>query len=264
MKSIVISGGTRGIGFAMSREFLRRGQRVAVCGRGKEGTERAVAALESEHGEGRVFGRTCDVGDHEQVRALWDAVVERFGRVDVWINNAGLSSPRRDFWELRAGIVEDVVHANVLGVMHGSKVAMLGMLRQGAGQIYNMEGLGSDGTVLRGSALYGATKSAVTYFTRGLVKDAKGTPVRVCFLSPGMVVTELLTGPEGSELDPGTRRIVNILADRVETVAPYLVGRILANDRHGARIDWLPKRKVAWRFASAPFNRRDVLAGSKP
>jgi len=64
-----------------------------------------------------------------------------------------------------------VVRTNVLGVMYGSRVAMRGMLEQGRGEIYNMEGLGSDGGfVLPGAILYGATKSAVTYFTRGLVK----------------------------------------------------------------------------------------------
>ena len=157
-------------------------------------------------------------------------------RVDVWINNAGLSNPRRDVWELPAESIGDVAGANVLGVMHGSRVAMRGMLGQGHGQIYNMEGLGSDGWVMPGAILYGATKSALTYFTKGLVKETRKSPVRVCFLGPGMVTTDLLAGGESADFDDGQKRIANILADRVETVAPYLVERILANDRHGARI----------------------------
>lgn len=152
-----------------------------------------------------------------------------------------------------------MVRANVLGVMHGSKVAMQEMLKQGHGQIYNMEGLGSDGAVFSGLVLYDATKSALTFCTKGLIKDAWRTPVRVCFLGPGMVVTDLLTAGEDSSLDAGTRRLFNILADRVETVTPYLVERILANDRHGAHINWLPKPKIAWRFATAPFNKRDLF-----
>ena len=74
----------------MAREFLWRGHRVAVCGRDPEGVERAVAALDEGHERGRVVGLVCDVGDYEQVRALWDAAVGRFGEVDVWINNAGV------------------------------------------------------------------------------------------------------------------------------------------------------------------------------
>jgi len=263
MKSVVIMGGARGIGFVMAREFLRRGHGVTVCGRGSESTGRAVAALEAEHGGERVLGQPCDVGSCEQVRALWDAAVGRFGEVDVWINNAGLSNPRRDFWELPAELIGDVVRANVLGAAHGSKVAMRGMLGQGHGQIYNMEGLGSDGWVLPGVILYGATKSALTYLTKGLVKEAKNIPISVCFLSPGMVVTDLLAGGESANFDDGQKRIANILADRVETVAPFLVERILANDRHGTRIAWLTKPKIAWRFAKAPFNKRDLFAESK-
>lgn len=263
MKSVVVTGSTRGIGFGLAREFLRRGHRVTVCGRGLGGTEGAVATLRSEHDGGRVLGTPCDVGDRGQVQALWDAAAVRFGGVDVWINNAGLGAPRGRSWGLPAETVEAVVRTNVLGVMHGSAVAMRGMIEQGHGQIYNTEGLGSDGAVLRGSALYGSTKSAVTYFTRGLVKDARDTPVRVGFLGPGMVMTDLLTGGEEADLDGGARRVINILADRVETVAPYLVERVLDNDHHGARIDWLPKRKVAWRFLAAPFRRRDLFAGGK-
>jgi NAD(P)-dependent dehydrogenase (short-subunit alcohol dehydrogenase family) len=221
----------------------------------------ATAALESEHGSSHTLGLSCDVRDYNQVQSLWDAATARFGAVDIWVNNAGLGAPRCEFWELSAEMISNVVSANVLGVMHGSKVAMQGMLRQGRGQIYNMEGLGSDGGVyMAGVALYGSTKSALTYFTKALVKDAQHTPVRVCFLSPGMVLTELFTGRGGGHVDGDMRRIANILADRVETVTPYLVGRILANERHGARINWLTTPKVAWRFARAPFVNRDLFA----
>jgi NADP-dependent 3-hydroxy acid dehydrogenase YdfG len=213
-----------------------------VCGRDPKGTERAVAALSEEHGGGLMRGQSCDVADYEQVRALWGAAVRHFGGVDVWINNAGLADPGGDFWEIPAERIDEVIRTNLLGVMHGSKVAMRGMLEQGHGQILNMEGLGSDGRFVRpGALVYGATKSAVTYFTKGLVKEAKDTPVRVGFLSPEIVVTHLLTAGDIE----GSRRFLSAVADRVETVAPFLVARILENDRHGARIDWLSRRKLA-------------------
>jgi len=257
MRSVVITGGTRGIGFGIAREFLWCGHRVTVCGRGVEGIERAVATLSEEHDGGLVLGQPCDVANYEQVRALWGAAVGRFGGVDIWINNAGIADPGGDFWEIPAEGIDEVIRTNVLGVMHGSKVAMRGMLEQGQGQIYHMEGLGSDGGfVLPGAIVYGATKSAVTYFTKGLVKEASKTPVPVCFLNPGIVVTDLVSARdlENSE------RFLRIVADRVETVAPYLVRRILANERHGARIDWLSRRKLAWRFVTSPFNKRDPFS----
>lgn len=270
-KTVVITGGTRGIGLGMAEEFLRRGHNVAVCSRGAGGVREAVAALGAEHGPGRVLGMPCDVGDYARVRELWDAAVGRFGAVDVWINNAGVSHPRRPFWELTPGQVEGVVRANLLGVANGSKVAMEGMLGQGYGLVCNMEGLGSEGRVLRGLAPYGATKAAVTQLTRGLAADAKGTPVRVCFLRPGMVLTDILgagtapaSAPAGNASGVGAaleRRVVGVLADPVETAAPFLVGRILSGPRHGARIDRLPRRRMAWRLATAPFRRRDPSGG---
>lgn len=253
MKTVVITGSTRGIGFGMARESLRRGNHVVVSGRSPESTDGAAEALVEEYGDQLVMGRSCQVSRYEQVEELWDAAVGRFGEVDVWINNAGLGNPGLDFWEQSLERIEDLVHTNLLGVMYGSKVAMRGMLEQGHGQIYNMEGLGSNGMVLPGAVLYGTTKSAVTYLTRGLVKEARKTPVKVGFLSPGIVATDLISEEDLER----SGRILRILADRVETVTPYLVERILANDRHGARIDWLPRRKIAWRFATAPFNRRD-------
>ena len=256
MKTVVVTGGTRGIGLGMSKEFLRHGHNVVLCGRSAEAMQEAAAALEAEHEPGRVLGLPCDVGDHAQVKRLWDAAAERFGAVDVWINNAGVSASRRRFWELPPKRIEGVVRTNVIGVMNGSKVAIEGMLKQGRGLVCNMKGLGSDGTVLRGSALYGATKSAVTHLTKVLVEDAKGTPVRVCFLGPGLVLTDMNAGNADGESDDLLGRVAGVLADRVETVAPFLVGRMLSEPRHGARIDWMPKRKMAWRLAKAPFRRR--------
>jgi NAD(P)-dependent dehydrogenase (short-subunit alcohol dehydrogenase family) len=259
-KSVVITGSTRGIGFGMAEEFLRRGHRVMLCGRNAERTAAAVASLAAKYGGQRVLGLSCDVGCYEQVQNVWDVAAASFGRIDIWINNAGLNTPRRPLVDLPVETIDDVVHTNLLGVMYGSRVALRGMIEQGHGQIYNMEGLGSNGMVFPGQLPYCATKSALTIFTKGLVKETRNTPVRVGFLSPGMVVTNLLT----SGIDPASKArprrrfdVLNVLVDRVETVAPYLVTNILANDRHGAHIEWLTRRKIAWRFLTAPIARRD-------
>jgi NAD(P)-dependent dehydrogenase (short-subunit alcohol dehydrogenase family) len=257
VKSIVITGGTRGIGFGLVREFLRLGHSVTFCGRTQAGVAAAEAQLVTHYGAERVRGVVCDVTRLEQVRALWDAAVANFGRVDLWINNAGLNAPRMPVWELDEATLRDVLEVNVLGVMYGSKVALSGMIVQGSGQLYNMEGLGSDGMVLAGSALYGSSKAALSYLTRGLVLDTKGLPVQVGFLSPGIVLTDLFTG--GVEPDARTRRVANILGDRVETVAPFLVRRMLADRRHGSRIAWLTRPKIFRRFLTARFQKRDLF-----
>jgi NAD(P)-dependent dehydrogenase (short-subunit alcohol dehydrogenase family) len=264
MKIIVITGSTRGIGYGLAHEFLKRGCAVVVNGRTPAAVEQAVRGLAATHGGERILGHAADVTIYEQMQGLWDAAKAKFGRVDVWINNAGLSHPRVPFWEQRAENMPPVVQANLLGVMYGSQVAVRGMLAQGSGQIYNMEGFGSGGQMADGMLIYGSTKRAVTYFTDSLAKDLKDKPVQACHLSPGIVTTELLSADYAGQPERWERakRILNILADRVETVTPFLAECVLANTQNGARIAWLTPGKVAWRFMTARFTRRDLFSPS--
>jgi short-subunit dehydrogenase len=124
-----------------------------------------------------------------------------------------------------------------------------------------MEGLGSDGRTVEGLTLYGGTKSGLRYLTDALAQEVQGTPVRVGALNPGMVVTDLLTKqykdrPEEWEQ---AKRIFNILADRVETVAPWLAQQALTNSKNGVRIKWLTRRKTIVRFLTAPLLGRNLF-----
>jgi short-subunit dehydrogenase len=145
--------------------------------------------------------------------------------------------------------------------MYGASVALSGMREQGYGALYNMEGLGSSGPTVPGMTLYATTKSAMKYLTEALAVEVNGTGLVVGALQPGMVVTDLLMGREDERSPPDarSRRIMNILADRVETVTPWLARQVLANERNGARIRWLTPWKVAARFLRAPFHERRVL-----
>jgi NAD(P)-dependent dehydrogenase (short-subunit alcohol dehydrogenase family) len=150
---------------------------------------------------------------------------------------------------------------NVKGMIFGSRVAINGMLKQGFGQVYNMEGFGRDGRTMRGMTPYGSTKALVAYLTRSLAKECKGSCVSMSALSPGMVVTDLLMGDIDTS-GPGfekTKRIFNILADRVETVTPWMVERILKKPRNGGGIRWLTTPKIIYRFLSSPFFKRDII-----
>jgi len=142
MKVIVITGSTRGIGYGLADSFLALDCAVTVSGRTQEAVDKAVAELSARHGEDRVFGHPCDVTDFEQVQALWNAAKTQFDKIDIWINNAGLGNPQMDFWELPAEEIQAVVSTNLIGAMYGTKVALRGMLEQGFGGLYNMEGPG--------------------------------------------------------------------------------------------------------------------------
>jgi NAD(P)-dependent dehydrogenase (short-subunit alcohol dehydrogenase family) len=262
MKTIVITGSTRGIGYGLADAFLALGCAVTVSGRTLEGVDKAIERLSAKHGAERVLGHPCDVTDFRQVQALWDASKAHWDRIDIWINNAGVAHPQMDFRKHPPEQIKAVVETNLIGAMYGAKVALQGMLEQGFGTLYNMEGLGGSGRRVEGLTLYGSTKSGLRYLTDALAEEMQGTPVRVAALRPGMVVTEMLTGqfqgrPEEWER---AKRAFNLLADRVETVTPWLAQKALTNDRNGAHISWLSRRKIIGRFLATPFRKRDLFA----
>jgi len=262
MKRIAITGSTRGIGYGLADSFLARGCAVAVSGRTHGAVDKAVAALSAKHGSANLFGCPCDVRDADQVQALWDAAQTHFGSVDIWINNAGVGHSQTDFWEHSPEEIQAVVETNVIGAMVGARVALRGMLAQGYGALYNVEGLGSDGRKVAGLALYGSTKAALRYLTDSLVQETQGTPVLVGAILPGMVTTAFLTErfegrPEEWER---AKHIFNILADRVETVAPWFADKVLENERHGARFKWLRGGRLLTRFLLAPLRKRDLFS----
>jgi len=135
------------------------------------------------------------------------------------------------------------------------------MLEQGFGGIYNMEGLGSNGPIIRGLVLYGTTKSALSYLTKSLAKEAKNTPILIGALRPGMVATKLITEQYKGHPEEWERfnRIFNILSDRVETVTPWLAKKILNNSKNGVNIVWLTSFKVIKRFIATPFIKRHIF-----
>jgi NAD(P)-dependent dehydrogenase (short-subunit alcohol dehydrogenase family) len=157
-------------------------------------------------------------------------------------------------------MIDKVIAANVTGAWYGMNVALKGMKEQGYGSIYNMEGLGSSGPVIKGLALYASTKSALAYLTTAAAKEVEGTAMIVAGLRPGMVATKLITAQYEGHPEEWKRseRIFNILSDRVETVAPWLVEKMLSNKKNGVRLEWLSRSKVMMRFLATPFHKRTI------
>ncbi len=261
MKTVVITGSTRGIGLALARAFLQRGCAVVISGRQEPDVRAVVQELAQEFDAQRVHGQACDVTSPEQLQGLWDAAAARFPRVDLWINNAGIAHGQAPLWEQDPSLFGRIAATNLAGAMAGSAVALRGMLAQGGGALYNMEGLGSDGRMVQGMTPYGVTKRGLRYLDLALAKEVKGTPVIVGAILPGMVVTDLLLaglkGPE--EQVAKARRVFTILADRADAVAPWIADKVLANRRNGACINWLTNAKAGWRFMTSPFSKRDPL-----
>ncbi len=264
MKNIVITGSTKGIGFALAREFVKRGHSVAISGRNAAEVEAAVRTLGGVATSGaRVAGMVCDVAKVADVQALWDQAKATLGQVDIWINNAGFARTGVKLADLTDGEIETMVQSNIIGTINGSQVAIAGMQAQKHGHIYNTLGGGQDGRVLPGMIGYGTTKRALRYFTDSMVKELKNGPVKVGMISPGMNVTEgmireMRSLPE--ERRKGNMKFISIMGDKVETTTPWIADRVLADDQHGAHIQWMTGPKLLGRFIGAMFKKRDLFS----
>lgn len=261
MKTAVITGGTRGIGAALVRSFLQNGWNVAYSGTSEGTLEESLKLLDSHFDKSRYAAFRSDVTVEADIISLWDNAVRSFGGVDIWVNNAGISYDQTPFHKLDPGIFTRIIDTNVRGLMLATHVAYNRMLAQGYGATYNMEGLGSDGRRITGLTPYGTSKRAVRYFTDAFAAEVKDGPVIVGTISPGMVLTDLTMSQVRKY--PGQSRqlikIYNILSNEADTVAPFLVSRMIANRRNGAKISWLTAWKVIGRFLFAPFSRRDIV-----
>lgn len=262
MKTVVISGSTRGIGLAMAKEFLRHGCRVTLSGRHEALPEAAKQALAEHMDQARYV--PCDVSRNGEVERLWNEAAEQWGRVDIWINNAGQNAPHEYIWDTGAEYIDRLIGTNIRGVIYGCQVAAKHMIAQGGGQIWSMEGLGSNDMIQPKTILYGTSKRALTYFMRALAKELAHTPVKAGRLSPGMMLTDFITkSPDGGESpvihEPQFKKIFNILADTPDKVAAFFVPRMLASNRNDAHLVYLTNAKAMARFMTAPLRKQRLV-----
>jgi len=157
-------------------------------------------------------------------------------------------------------LIASIFDTNCTGAIYGCKVALAGMKKQHHGAIYNLEGLGSSGGLIRGMTAYAASKRALAYIVDSLALEARGSGVIVGALRPGMTATDLIVNEYINKPAEWAKvsKVFNILSDTVETIAPWLVDRMLNNRRNGTRIEWLTGSKAAWRFMTAPFVKRKI------
>ena len=261
MKHAIITGSSRGIGFGLATEFLKRNFTITVSGTTEKSTLKAKEELIKLFDENKIHACKCDVRNFDDIKNLWNTTFDKFKRVDIWINNAGIGQENKYFAEIENSKIEDLIDINIKGMMFGSKFAFKKMAEQGFGAIYNMEGFGSDGRKMKKLSLYGTSKIALNYFTETFIKETIDAPVIVGLISPGMVVTDLLMSPinNNSEDRKQFEKIANILADKVETVTPYLTENMIKNTKHGKAIRWLTTGKIIARFTSSLFRKRKII-----
>jgi NAD(P)-dependent dehydrogenase (short-subunit alcohol dehydrogenase family) len=262
MKTAVITGGTRGIGAALVRSFLQSGWNIAYSGTSDNSVNNSLREIREHFPGGNYAAFKCNVTVLDDLTGLWDSAVKAFGSIDIWVNNAGTAGDQAPFHKIDPAVFTTIIDTNVKGLMLATHVAFNRMMEQGYGAIYNMEGLGSDGRTIPGMTPYGTSKKAVRYFTDAFAAEVRDCPVIVGTISPGMVLTDLTIGP--LKRNPANSKqiikIYNILANDPDTVAPFLVRKMILNRKHGAKISWLTTGKVMSRFLLSLFSRRDIVS----
>jgi NAD(P)-dependent dehydrogenase (short-subunit alcohol dehydrogenase family) len=183
----VVTGGSRGIGRAIASALANAGALVAITGRNKQSLSDAVSQLNQEN-SGSVAGYVCDVRDYQQVRALFAEVAEKFGGVDVLVNNAGIGM----FETVVAMLPEDfraVLETNVFGVFYCCHEAIPVMKKRGGGYILNISSLAGANAHPR-MAAYNASKFGLNGFSEALMQEVRHDNIKVSYIMPGSVNTE--------------------------------------------------------------------------
>ena len=151
MKSIVITGSTSGIGFGLADAFLAHDCAVTISGHSQTNLDKAYGILAGKYDKSRILAYLSDVSHYDEVEGLWKASIEKFGHVDIWINNAGSGNPQIPIWNYSRELIDKVVTANVTGAFYGMNVALKGMKQQGFGGIYTTwRGWGAAAQLSRG------------------------------------------------------------------------------------------------------------------
>ena len=187
-KTAIVTGGTRGIGFAIVKKYLENGANVALAGSRQESVEKALKQLSAN--EGRIMGIWPDLCDPEAVARDFAAVKEHFGRVDILANNAGVSS-RTSLYEYTLEEFSKIMDVNVKAVFVCSQAAARIMKEQGGGVIINTSSMVGEYGQPSGCG-YPASKFAVNGLTKSLARELAKDQIRVNAVAPGVTRTDMV------------------------------------------------------------------------
>lgn len=189
-KVAVITGGSRGLGLGIAQAYAREGAKIVIASRTLRTVDAAVELLKASGAE--ATGMACDVANMAQMEALAEHAVKTFGKIDIWVNNAGLSAPYGPTAHIPSDQFQSVIDTNMTGTYNGSVVALRHFIPQKSGKLINLLGRGDDGAVKYQNA-YSSSKVWVRNFTQALASEYKDTGVDIFGFNPGLVRTDMLS-----------------------------------------------------------------------
>lgn len=199
-KVAIVTGGSRGIGFATVQAFLQEGATVVLCASRQETADRAVAQLKEAAPDARVEATLPDLADYQAVKAAFDDVAARYGRIDILVNNAGVSesTPITSYTE---ETFDKVMDLNVKGVFNCVRAVVDGMKAQGSGVILNTSSMVSVYGQPSGVA-YPTSKFAVNGLTLSLARELGPAGIRVNAVAPGITLTDMMKAVPEAYIKP--------------------------------------------------------------
>jgi len=238
-KVAIVTGGTRGIGFAVVKLFLDNGAKVAMLGSRQETVDKALAKLNEANPSYPVMGLYPNLLDTSAVEAMVKAVIDRWGRVDILVNNAGISDAK-PFYDYDEAHFDKVMDVNVKA-MYQCTHAVAGIMKeQGGGAILNTSSMVSLYAQTSGSA-YPVSKFAVNGMTKALARELGKDGIRVNAVAPGITATDMVAALDQSLIDRmaagiplrrlGTAEdVANAFLYLASDLASYVTGAILSVD----------------------------------
>lgn len=238
-KVAIVTGGSRGIGFATVKKFLEEGETVVLTASRKETAEKAVTQVKESCPDTKVEGIWPDLSSLESVKESFAKIHEKYGRIDILVNNAGMSDSA-PFTNYTEDLFEKVMDLNVKGVFHASRAVVDYMVEQGSGVILSTSSMVSISGQAAGVA-YPTSKFAVNGFTISLARELGPKGIRVNAVAPGITETDMMKAVPKEVIDPliaqiPLRRlgqpedIANAFTFLASDEASYITGVILSVD----------------------------------
>ena len=184
-RTAVVTGGSKGIGFAIAEALAKQGSHVFICARDKGELRRAVDDL-SRHS--RVEGEVCDVRSEDQVRMMLEECERVFGGVDILVNNAGMGIFGKTVEQISADEFRQTVETNLFGVFYACHYAIPMMKKRGGGYIINISSLAGQNPHPK-MAAYNASKFGLNGFTEAMMQEVRQDNIKVSYICPGSVNT---------------------------------------------------------------------------
>lgn len=238
-KVAIITGGSRGIGFATADKFLKEGATVILTASSQASADKAAAQLKEKHPEGVVAGISPDLSSLDSVREAFKGAASKYGCVDILVNNAGVSEST-PFLEYTEDTFDKVMDLNVKGVFNATRAAAECMTARGTGVILSTSSMVSISGQPKGFA-YPASKFAVNGLTVSLARELGPKGIRVNAVAPGITETDMMKAVPREVIEPmiasiplgrlgQPEDIANAFVFLASDEASYITGVVLSVD----------------------------------